>query len=104
MVERLLADDAVEVTLVVQADGRGTATAITLTARSRTQLYGVVTGGGDRPLAMRSDPHVAHGSWTLKGRTEGIAAGKAVLADLTGPPTADRPSNRKPAPLTGVAV
>jgi ribonuclease R len=89
MVEGLLADDAVDVTLVVEADGRGTATAVALRERARTVLYGVVTGSSATGLAMRPDPHVAHGTWTLQGRVDGVAPGQAVLADVTGARTAD---------------
>lgn len=88
MLDGLLSDDRVEVALVVEADGRGTATAVALRERVRTSLYGVVvrTPTG---LGLRPDPHVGHGGWALEGRLEGLEAGNAVLADITGPRVAD---------------
>lgn len=85
MVEHLLSDDVVDVTLVVEPDGRATATGCALRERVRTSLFGVVVDG----LRLRPDPHVGHGLWALSGRTGDLAIGCAVLADITGPRTAD---------------
>ena len=85
----LLSDDAVDVSLVVEPDGRATATAVALTRRTRTVLYGVVTVAEDDRVEMRPDPHVGHGTWRLEGRTAGLVAGSAVLADVTGDGVAD---------------
>jgi len=84
----LLSDDTVSVTCTLEADGRATATALTRTARARTAIFGVVlaAGGG---LGLRPDPHVGHGQWALTGRLGGVAAGNAVLAEITGDALAD---------------
>ena len=81
----LLADDRVEVTYAVEPDGRGTASAVSLVERVRTEVFGVVEDG----LVLRIDPHLGSGAWTLEGRVEDLPTGVAVLADITGPGTAD---------------
>ncbi len=88
MLDGLLSDDDVAVTLVVEADGRATATSVELRRRVRSSLYGVVVRSGTG-LGLRPDPHVGHGTWQLEGRTEGLEPGSAVLADITGPRSAD---------------
>ena len=81
----LLADDRVDVTYAVDPDGRGTASAVVLRQRVRTEVFGVVEDG----LVLRLDPHLGSGRWTLQGRVEDLPTGVAVLADITGPSTAD---------------
>ena len=81
----LLADDRVSVAYVVDPDGRGTASAVTLVERVRTEVFGVVEDG----LVLRIDPHLGSGAWRLQGRVEDLPTGVAVLADITGPGTAD---------------
>ena len=81
----LLDGDLVRATFVVEQDGRGTASAVELLERTRTELFGVVEDG----LALRVDPHVGSGRWALEGRVEDLPVGTAVLADITGERTAD---------------
>jgi ribonuclease R len=81
----LLDGDAVSAAFVVEPDGRATAGSVTLVRRTRTEVFGVVEAG----LALRVDPHVGSGRWTLAGRTEDLPVGTAVLADITGDRTAD---------------
>ena len=81
----LLADDRVDVTYQIDPDGRGTASAVVLRARVRTEVFGVVEEG----LVLRIDPHLGSGRWVLEGRVEDLPTGVAVLADITGPGTAD---------------
>ncbi len=99
MTAPLLDGDAVEAAFGVEQDGRGTATAVTLVRRTRTELFGVVEDG----LVLRVDPHVASGRWTLEGRTEDLPVGTAVLADITGERTAD-PSDEWDDPTDGDAL
>ena len=81
----LLADDRVDVTYQIDPDGRGTASAVALRERVRTEVFGVVEDG----LVLRLDPHLGSGPWVLEGRVEELPVGVAVLADITGPGTAD---------------
>lgn len=99
MTKGLLADDRVEIAYVVEADGRATATAATLRERVRTEVYGVVEEG----LSLRIDPHLGSGKWTLAGRVEDLPVGCAVLADITGPTTAD-PSDEWDDPTSADAL
>ncbi len=85
LAKALLADDWVEVAYQVEADGRATASAASLRRRMRTEVFGVVEQG----LRLRLDPHVGSGDWRLVGRVEDLGVGVAVLADITGPGTAD---------------
>ena len=85
----LLDGDLVEASFVVEQDGRGTASAVELRQRTRTELFGVVEQGDEDALALRVDPHVGTGRWRLEGRVEDLAVGTAVLADITGDRTAD---------------
>src|SRR5688500_14294762 len=59
MAKGLLADDRVDVSYVVEEDGRATATAATLKERVREEVYGVVEEG----LVLRLDPHLGSGRW-----------------------------------------
>jgi len=99
MTKGLLADDRVEVGYVVDEDGRATATSATLRQRVRTEVYGVVEDG----LRLRLDPHLGSGAWTLEGRVEDLPVGVAVLADITGPTTAD-PSDEWEDPTSADAL
>jgi ribonuclease R len=99
MTKGLLADDRVDVAYVVEADGRATATSATLKERVRTEVYGVVEEG----LSLRIDPHLGSGRWTLQGRVEDLPVGCAVLADITGPGTAD-PSDEWDDPTSADAL
>lgn len=99
MAKGLLADDRVDVAYVVEADGRATATAATLRERVRTEVYGVV----EKDLVLRLDPHLGSGQWTLEGRVEDLPIGCAVLADVTGPTTAD-PSDEWDDPTSADAL
>ena len=95
----LLADDRVDVTYAVDPDGRGTASAVSLKQRVRTEVFGVVEDG----LVLRLDPHLGSGRWTLAGRVEDLPTGVAVLADITGPSTAD-PSDEWDDPTSADAL
>ena len=99
MTKGLLADDRVDVAYQVEADGRATATSATLRERVRTEVYGVVEEG----LSLRLDPHLGSGRWTLQGRVEDLPVGCAVLADITGPGTAD-PSDEWDDPTSADAL
>ncbi len=99
MTKGLLADDRVDIAYLVEADGRATATSATLRERVRTEVYGVVEEG----LALRIDPHLGSGKWTLVGRVEDLPVGCAVLADITGPGTAD-PSDEWDDPTSADAL
>jgi ribonuclease R len=99
MTKALLADDRVDIAYVVESDGRATATAATLRERVRTEVYGVVEEG----LSLRIDPHLGSGKWTLQGRVEDLPIGCAVLADITGPGTAD-PSDEWDDPTSADAL
>ena len=99
MTKGLLADDRVEITYAVEEDGRATATSATLVERVRTEVYGVVEEG----LSLRLDPHLGSGRWTLEGRVEDLPVGAAVLADITGPGTAD-PSDEWDDPTSADAL
>ena len=99
MAKGLLSDDRVAVEHVVEPDGRATATAVSLEERVRTEVYGVVEEG----LVLRLDPHLGAGRWTLEGRVEDLPVGSAVLADVTGPTTAD-PSDEWPDPAGAEAL
>jgi ribonuclease R len=90
----LLDGDRVEVALLLEDDGRATATAVTLLERTRTEVFGVVEEG----LRLRLDPYLGSGSWSLEGRVEDLPVGAAVLADVTGDRTAD-PSDEWADPL-----
>ena len=81
----LLDGDAVRASFVVEQDGRATASGVELLQRTRTEVFGVVEDG----LALRVDPHLGSGRWTLQGRVEDLPVGTAVLADITGDRTAD---------------
>jgi ribonuclease R len=85
MTGALLDADRVEATFFVESDGRGTASAVALTTRVRTEVFGVVEDGP----ALRLDPHLGSGRWRLEGRIEDLPAGVAVLADITGDLVAD---------------
>jgi len=95
----LLADDRVDVTYQIDPDGRGTASAVALRERVRTEVFGVVEQG----LTLRIDPHLGSGKWVLAGRVEDLAVGVAVLADVTGPGTAD-PSDEWEDPVSADAL
>lgn len=95
----LLADDRVEITYQVEEDGRATASAVALRQRVRTEVFGVVEEG----LVLRLDPHLGSGRWTLEGRVEDLPVGVAVLADITGPGTAD-PSDEWEDPVAADAL
>jgi ribonuclease R len=99
MTKGLLADDRLEVGYQVEEDGRATATSATLRERVRTEVYGVVEEG----LRLRLDPHLGSGAWTLEGRVEDLPVGVAVLADITGPTTAD-PSDEWEDPTSADAL
>lgn len=99
MAKGLLADDRVDVSYAVEEDGRATATAATLRERVRIEVYGVVEEG----LVLRLDPHLGAGRWTLEGRVEDLPVGCAVLADITGPTTAD-PSDEWDDPTSADAL
>ena len=99
MTKGLLADDRVEVAYQIEADGRATASAATLVERVRTEVFGVVEEG----LVLRLDPHLGSGRWTLAGRIEDLPVGVAVLADITGPTTAD-PSDEWDDPVAADAL
>ncbi|MCW2713794.1 MAG: ribonuclease [Frankiales bacterium] len=99
MTKGLLADDRVEVAYEVEQDGRATASAATLVERVRTEVFGVVEEG----LVLRLDPHLGSGRWTLTGRIEDLPVGAAVLADITGPSTAD-PSDEWDDPVAADAL
>lgn len=99
MTKGLLADDRVEVEYVVEEDGRATATKCALLERVRTEVFGVVEEG----LVLRLDPHLGSGRWTLEGRVEDLPVGAAVLADITGPTTAD-PSDEWDDPVAADAL
>ncbi len=81
----LLDADLVQVSFVVEPDGRATASTVDLRTRVRTEVFGVVENG----LRLRLDPHLGSGAWTLEGRVEDLSVGVAVLADVTGDRTAD---------------
>jgi len=95
----LLDGDLVEAAFGVEDDGRGTAVAVELRERRRTEVFGVVEEG----LVLRVDPHVATARWTLEGRVEDLPVGVAVLADVTGDRTAD-PSDEWDEPTDGDAL
>ena len=99
MTKGLLADDRLEVGYQVEQDGRATATSAVLRDRVRTEVYGVVEEG----LRLRLDPHLGSGTWTLEGRVEDLPVGVAVLADITGPTTAD-PSDEWEDPTSADAL
>ena len=99
MTKGLLADDRVEIAYQVEPDGRATASAATLVERVRTEVFGVVEEG----LVLRLDPHLGSGRWTLAGRIEDLPVGVAVLADITGPTTAD-PSDEWEDPVAADAL
>ncbi len=95
----LLADDRVEIAYQLEQDGRATASVATLLERVRTEVFGVVEPG----LVLRLDPHLGSGRWTLEGRVEDLPIGAAVLADITGPGTAD-PSDEWEDPVAADAL
>ncbi|MDQ3610534.1 MAG: RNB domain-containing ribonuclease, partial [Actinomycetota bacterium] len=95
----LLADDRVEIAYQLEQDGRATASVATLLERLRTEVFGVVEPG----LVLRLDPHLGSGRWTLEGRVEDLPIGAAVLADITGPGTAD-PSDEWEDPVAADAL
>jgi ribonuclease R len=99
MTKGLLADDRVDVSYVVEDDGRGTATAVTFRERVRTEVFGVVEDG----LVLRLDPHLGSGRWTLSGSTDDLPVGAAVVADITGPAQAD-PSHEWDDPTSADAL
>ena len=78
LVEGLLDADRVALTVDL-ADGRGTAAAIRMTSRTRTQVFGVVEAA-QHGKCLRLDPHVGHGRWALQGPAP--VNGAAVLADV----------------------
>ena len=90
----LLDGDRVAVTLLLEEDGRATATEVALVERTRTEVFGVVEEG----LRLRLDPYLGAGKWSLEGRVEDLPVGAAVLADVTGDRTAD-PSDEWEEPL-----
>ena len=85
MTAPLLDGDRVEASFGVEDDGRGTAVAVVLRERTRSEVFGVVEDG---PV-LRLDPHVGTARWTLEGRIDDLPVGTAVLADVTGDRTAD---------------
>ncbi len=99
MSKGLLADDHVEIAYGIAEDGRATASATTLLTRVRTEVFGVVEEG----LVLRLDPHLGSGTWRLEGRVEDLPVGVAVLADITGPGTAD-PSDEWEDPVAADAL
>ncbi|HWH28581.1 MAG TPA: ribonuclease R family protein [Mycobacteriales bacterium] len=90
----LLDGDVVAVTLLLEDDGRSTATEVTIVQRTRSEVFGVVEDG----LRLRLDPYLGSGQWSLEGRVEDLPVGAAVLADITGDRTAD-PSDEWADPL-----
>jgi ribonuclease R len=99
MTAGLLADDRVAVSYDIEEDGRATATQVSLVERVRTEVFGVVEEG----LVLRLDPHLGTDRWTLEGRVEDLPAGAAVLADVTGPRSAD-PSDEWDDPTSADAL
>ncbi len=80
LLNAFLHDDAVEAEVTVAADGRATATAITLLKRPRRELCGRV-GRRNGKVVLRVDRAVANTDWDLEGAAD-IADGTHVIANI----------------------
>jgi ribonuclease R len=74
-----LADDVVSATVSQSADGRWSASGLSLVQRSREQVYGEVVLRKGTPF-LRIDKEVANTDWPLDANGTEVHAGDAVVA------------------------
>jgi ribonuclease R len=79
----LLADDVVAATVVKGADGRLTATSITLFERPREQLVGEVVLRKGQVL-LRVDRALSNTDWPLETKGKSLTAGQTIVAKIAG--------------------
>lgn len=82
LLKGVLDADRVCVKFRVDNFGRSTATHLSVTANSRTELVGRAKVAGDGRVTMTPDPHVGNSEWHLDPAGLDIPAGSAVLASI----------------------
>ncbi len=80
LLNAFLHDDVVEADVSVAADGRATATAVTLLERPRQELCGRILRRGAKVM-LRVDRAVANTDWVIAGADD-VADGRVVIASV----------------------